>query len=198
MFGPVFLLFSLFLSIWPISMFISLFSDKGEYDDDNIAVVLLNSLPFILVIVGVNSIVAYQQYFMNLIAAAKTFFLKIDPGSSQGQLLISSLGLVLFFLIIGIYSAIKLFNDWRFSRWAELHGFRLISRRRLWRFPGALFKSRYQALHALQLEDRDGVIHNVEALVGSYWGNNPNKFEIFWEAPESAKAKLSSMHLGIA
>lgn len=181
-------LFSLVLLAWPISMCLSFFSAADEYDDDNVIVVLLNALPFILVLTVINAVNSNRSYFGDLLTTVRNIITGIDFTSFTGKIFFIALGLMLLFFIASLYLAARLFNQWRFSRWAERHGFKLISYKRLWRSPFSLNRSQYQSLYAMELADREGLVQNVEALVGSYWGNNPNKFEIFREDPETTKA----------
>ena len=105
--------------LWGGTILYSCFNPQDDYDDDNFVVAVLNALPFFIVAIFMFSILTSGgQYFQLFVSYYKKF------SQSEVKVLGISFFAVTFLLLLFAY---KPFMTWRFKRWAEKNGYKLIA-----------------------------------------------------------------------
>lgn len=169
-------LIALIFLLWGFKVGSSFYVVEDEDDDDNMAVAILNAIPFLFI---------GSMLLLFCLADLKAFkeiliFLGLDSEAGGNSAILGLFALFLPLLALREFW----FTPWRLTRWAEKRGYKLLN---FHRTKGNLFvnaitgRSKYQSFYTLNLQDKNGATRTAEVIIGSYWGTNPNKFEVAWK-----------------
>ncbi len=163
----------LLLLIWGFVILKSSILVEHPDDDDNLVIALMNAVPFWLT----GSM--FLMLFSNQPALGK-FFVHLKPSLESSQFMVE----LMFIAVAFAAGHFKFIVPWRLNRWAKKRGMRLISYKanKSRTFSGIFTgRSKYQSFYTLEIEEEDGSLYLADVTIGSYWGTNPNKFDVSWE-----------------